>query len=209
MEERHSSTWKSCWADLAEMQHEHDFALIRLICDKTINSLKNMGRRKRMGEDNLDRPAPKISTLKRREIQSPLLACVLDGFIGEIGYEKAMQVASAAIQKDAAQVGKMMAEKYGGNSTRELMRMVKEVWAEEGALEITILEDTGQTLSFDVTRCQYAEMYDRLGIKGFGCCFSCNRDESLIRGFNPRMQLRRTQTIMQGATSCDFRIMLE
>ena len=142
-----------------------------------------------MGEETLDQPALKISTLKRREIQSPLLACLLEGFIGEIGYEKAMQVASAAIQKDAAQAGKMMAEKYGGNSITELIRMVREVWAEENALEFTILEETSQTLRFDVTRCRYAELYDRLGVKEFGYCFSCNRDAALMRGFNPRMQL--------------------
>ena len=162
-----------------------------------------------MGEDNLDQPALKISTLKRREIQSPLLACVLEGFISEIGSEKAMQVASAAIQKDAAQSGRLMAEKYGGNSIKELIRMVREVWADESALEFTILEETSQSFSFDVTRCQYAELYDRLGVKKFGYCFSCSRDAALISGFNPRMQLMRTQTIMQGATSCDFRITID
>ena len=162
-----------------------------------------------MGEENLDQTAFKISTLKRREIQSPLLACVLDGFIAEIGYEKTMGIASAAIQKDAAQTGKLMAEKYGGNSIAELIRMVIEVWAEEGAIEFTILEETDQKLGFDVTRCRYAELYDRLGVKEFGFCLSCNRDAALIRGFNPRMQLWRTQTIMQGADSCDFRITVE
>ncbi len=162
-----------------------------------------------MYENKLEGPAPVISTLKRREIQSPLLACMLDGFIKEIGYKKAMQVASAAIQQDAAKAGKMMAEKYGGNSFKELIRMVSEVWAEEGALEFSVLEETSQTLRFDVTRCQYAELYERLGVKEFGDCLSCNRDASLIRAFNPRMQLSRTQTIMQGASSCDFRITLE
>jgi len=162
-----------------------------------------------MGEEILDQPAPKISILQRREIQSPLLACVLDGFIEELGYEKALQIASAAIQKDAALAGKMMAEKYGGNSTKELIRMVKEVWADSGALELTVLEETGQTLSFDVTHCQYAELYERLGIKEFGFCLSCNRDAALINGFNSSMHLLRTHTIMQGANSCDFRIVID
>ena len=162
-----------------------------------------------MGEEILDQPAPKISILQRREIQSPLLACVLDGFIEELGYEKALQIASAAIQKDAALAGKMMAEKYGGNSTKELIRMVKEVWADSGALELTVLEETGQTLSFDVTHCQYAELYERLGIKEFGFCLSCNRDAALINGFNSSMHLLRPHTIMQGANSCDFRIVID
>ena len=162
-----------------------------------------------MNADDIKPPVPTISTLKRREIQSPLIACLLNGFISEIGYDKTMEIASAAIQKDAAQIGEIMAEKYGGNSFKELIRVVREGWAEEDALEFTILEETDQKLSFDVTRCRYAELYDRLGVKEFGFCLSCNRDAPLIRGFNPRMQLLRTQTIMQGAASCDFRITIE
>ncbi len=32
-----------------------------------------------------------------------------------------------------------------------------------------------------------------------------HRDEALIEGFNPEIKLHRTQTIMEGATFCDFR----
>jgi hypothetical protein len=101
-----------------------------------------------------------------------------------------------------------MASKFGGNSTQELLQIVRQVWAEEDALVYEILEQTDQRLSFNVTRCRYAEMYERLGLKEFGYCLSCNRDESLINGFNPRMELVRTQTIMQGAKICDFRIVV-
>jgi hypothetical protein len=56
---------------------------------------------------------------------------------------------------------------------------------------------------------RYALGYDRLGMKEFGFCLSCNRDAALINGFNLRMKLLRTQTIMQGAEICDFRIVVE
>jgi len=170
-----------------------------------------------MGEDNSIQPGSnrsnspplEITTLQRREIQSPLIACLLNEFIREVGHEKAMEIASTAIQKDAAKAGATMAVKYGGNSIKELLHAIKEMWAEEGALEFTIVEETDQKLSFDVTRCRYAELYDRLGVKEFGFCLSCNRDAPLIQGFNPRMKLLRTQTIMQRAASCDFRIVIE
>jgi hypothetical protein len=161
------------------------------------------------GNNKNDQPALEISTLKRREIQSPLVACLIRGFINEMGHDKAMEVASAAIQRDAMEVGKIMAEKYGGNSMKELVRLIREGWAEDDALELTILEETDQRLNFDVTRCRYAELYDRLNIKEFGYCLSCNRDAPLIKSFNLRMKLLRTQTIMQGAPICDFRIILE
>lgn len=154
-------------------------------------------------------PATAISNLVRREIQTPVAACLLRGFVEALGYERAMRIAEAAIQGDGMSTGKMMAERYGGNTMADLLRMVREVWAEDGALELEVLEQTEQRLSFNVTRCRYAEMYDRLGVKEFGTCLSCNRDEPLTRGFNPRIRLLRTQTIMEGAAFCDFRFVLE
>ena len=170
-----------------------------------------------MGSDNLpsaSHPAAvsrlgSISNLQRREIQAPLAVCLIREFTNEVGRERAMAAASSAVQKDATQAGRLQAEKYGGNSLSDLLRLVREVWAEQDALEFTLLEHTGQKLSFNVTRCRYAELYDRLGIKEFGCLLSCKRDAALITGFNPHMQLIHTQTIMQGARFCDFRIMLE
>lgn len=32
-----------------------------------------------------------------------------------------------------------------------------------------------------------------------------NRDHAMIDGFNPAIKLTRTQTVMEGATHCDFR----
>jgi hypothetical protein len=150
-----------------------------------------------------------LSNLERREVQAPFMDCLLKGFIRELGREKAMQVASLSIQEDALLVGKTMAEKYGGNMIKELLRVIREVWSQDDALLFEIVEETDQKLFFNVTRCRYAEMYDRLGLKEYGYCLSCNRDESLIKGFNPQMTLSRTQTIMQGSESCDFRIVVE
>jgi hypothetical protein len=150
-----------------------------------------------------------ISTLERREIQAPLMVRLIEEYIDELGYDKAMQVASAAIREDARATGKSMALKFGGNSTQELLQVVRQVWAEGDALVYEILEQTDSRLSFNVTRCLFAELYDRLGVKQYGYCLSCNRDESLINAFNPRMNLVRTQTIMQGAKICDFRIIVE
>jgi hypothetical protein len=52
-------------------------------------------------------------------------------------------------------------------------------------------------------------MYEREGMKELGFCLSCSRDEPFTKGFNPRMKLLRTRTIMEGASHCDFRFVLE
>ncbi len=44
-----------------------------------------------------------------------------------------------------------------------------------------------------------------LGVPELGAILSCNRDAASIAGFNPDVALTRTQTLMGGASHCDFR----
>ena len=74
-----------------------------------------------------------------------------------------------------------------------------------GALEIDVLDKSETEYSFNVTRCRYAEMYKKLGLEDLGSLLSCARDFNMATGFNKRIKLRRTQTIMDGASHCDFR----
>jgi hypothetical protein len=156
-----------------------------------------------------DQHTLEISHLKRREIQAPIAACLIRGFARVMGQDNALETATTAVQADAMMAGKIMAEKYGGNTMKELGRVVREIWAEDDAMTIQVLEETEQVFSFDVIRCRYAELYEQAEMKELGFCLSCCRDEPFTEGFNPRMRLLRTQTIMQGATLCDFRIVLE
>jgi len=152
--------------------------------------------------------APAISHLQRREIQAPIAACLIHGFADALGEAKALKTATAAIREDARKSGQVMAEKLGANTLEALRQVVNEVWAEGGAVSIRMLEASDCKLSFDVTRCCYAEMYDAMAMKDLGFCLSCSRDESFASGFNPRIHLTRNQTIMQGAPYCDFRFTL-
>lgn len=163
----------------------------------------------RMAGQDTSRPTSEISHVKRREIQAPIAACLIRGSAKVIGQDKALEIATAAVQADATMAGGLMAEEYGGNSMKELARIVREVWAEDDAMTIHVLEETDRELSFDVTRCRYAELYETHGMKNLGFCLSCSRDEPFTTGFNPRMRLLRTQTIMQGSSHCDFRFILE
>jgi hypothetical protein len=170
-----------------------------------------MSREEQNNTDDQGNPLsqPVITHLMRREIQAPLAACLIRGFAGVLGHERAIEAATAVIQADAMAAGKIMAEKYSGNSLRVLGRVIREVWSEDDAIVVHLLEESDRKLSFNVTRCRYAELYDRVGLKEFGFCLSCSRDEPFAQGLNPNIRLRRTQTIMQGAEYCDFRFILE
>ena len=77
-------------------------------------------------------------------------------------------------------------------------------WGEGGALDMEVLEQTGRDYRFNVTRCGYADKYREMGLAEFGVCLSCCRDAPFAEGFNPDIELVRTQTIMEGADHCDF-----
>jgi hypothetical protein len=71
-------------------------------------------------------------------------------------------------------------------------------------MEIENLALSKDCLKFDVMRCKYAEMYERLGIKKLGSLLSCCRDYAFMEGFNPDLKLVRSRTIMDGDDVCDF-----
>jgi hypothetical protein len=70
-----------------------------------------------------------------------------------------------------------------------MARLVREVWSKDDAMTMKFLEETDRNLSFNVTRCGYAELYQNMGILEFGYCLSCSRDEPFIEGFNPQIRL--------------------
>jgi hypothetical protein len=152
---------------------------------------------------------PAISHIMRREIQAPIAACLIRGFAQVFGRDRAMEAAIAAIRADAFETGRVMALKYGSNSMRDLGRVVREIWAADNAIVIRILEESEKKLSFDVIRCGYVEIFDAMGMKDLGFCLSCSRDGSFASGFNPRIRMARSGTIMKGAAHCDFRFTLE
>ena len=49
------------------------------------------------------------------------------------------------------------------------------------------------------------QFYKDLGLPELGYLFHCNRDFAMAEGFSSGIGLKRTQTIMEGASHCDFR----
>jgi predicted hydrocarbon binding protein len=145
-----------------------------------------------------------VGILTRREIEARILAPVIEALGEEFGRERVIEIVRGVVVGLARDQGRAMAEARQDDSLPSFAGTL-EPWTRNNALALEVREQTGDTLSFDVTRCRYAEMYRTLGIPELGAVLSCNRDAALIEGFNPDVQFERTQTIMQGATHCDFR----
>ncbi len=145
-----------------------------------------------------------IGVLNRRLIEARIVAPLLKAFAAEFGADRVHVIARDVIIGIARQQGNELAQHSGGRSLPVLQGTLDR-WTANDALTLDVHEASDEALSFDVTRCRYAEMYRALGIEELGAILSCNRDAALIEGFNPDVTLRRTQTLLGGATHCDFR----
>ena len=145
-----------------------------------------------------------IGVLKRRLIEARVVAPLIKAMAAEFGEERVHDIARAIFTELARAQGAELAKVSGGNSL-PVLHGTLDRWTADDALTLEVLEVGDACLDFNVTRCRYAEMYRELGIPELGAILSCNRDGALIEGFNPDVDLSRTQTLMQGATHCDFR----
>jgi hypothetical protein len=148
----------------------------------------------------------KVSLLKRREIEASMAVALVKGYREILGEEAARPKAQEVIETMAMEAGRSLSGKE--NSLADFLNVVQKLWCQDGALEIEVISLTDRDLSFNVWRCRYAEMYAQMGFKEYGSLLSCSRDRTFISGFNPRMKISRTQTIMEDAAFCDFRIKL-
>jgi len=145
-----------------------------------------------------------LGVLTRREIEARILGPLLDALGEQFGREGVLEVTRKVIVQIARDQGRQLAESRGGNSLAHFAASLED-WTKDDAMEMEVLEQNETSYSYNVTRCRYAEMYRSLGMPELGEILSCNRDFTLVEGFNPDIRLTRTQTIMSGAAFCDFR----
>ena len=145
-----------------------------------------------------------IGVLKRREIEARIIGPFVEALSSEFERERVLAILSDTIIDIARKQGAARAEAVGDDSLIAFSESAGD-WRKGNALEIEILEQNEERYSFNVTRCRYAEMYRSLGMGELGAVLSCNRDYSLVEGFNSEIELVREQTIMKGAPCCTFR----
>lgn len=154
-------------------------------------------------DDSTDR-LNAVGVLTRREIEARILAPVIDALGARFGRDEVVAIVRETIAGLARAQGRAMAAARGDASLAGFATTLGP-WTRDDALRLHVVQAAPDTFDFDVTRCRYAEMYRALGIPELGDVLSCQRDAALIEGFNPDVTLTRTQTIMQGASHCDFR----
>jgi hypothetical protein len=147
-----------------------------------------------------------LPTLTRRRLQAQVIGPIYAEMVATIGEEKAQAILDAAVRKAAIAEGRHFASLAPGGVTSmaDFIRLY-DLWTQDDALEIEVIEASDTTFDFDVTRCRYAETYREMGLGHIGHLMSCNRDGTFCQGYDPNIELKREQTIMAGAPRCTFR----
>ena len=155
----------------------------------------------------MDKPerADDLGILARRKIEAAVIAPIYDEMRQAFGEERAREVLRRAIRRAAVAAGAEMAAKTPSGATLESFKAIQHLWTKDDALTIEVLTDAPGVFDFNVTRCRYAETYRAMGLGAIGDLLSCNRDGAFCEGYSPAITLTRTQTIMSGASHCDFR----
>ena len=71
----------------------------------------------------------------------------------------------------------------------------------------TLLER--RRIEAELAKAMFDEMSQEIGAVDLGAALSCNRDGSLCEGYDPRIKMSRTETIIGGHKRCNFRFTLE
>lgn len=146
-----------------------------------------------------------VSMLEKRRIEAEILAEVYDVVKQRQGQEEAEAVIREAVAHSAIAQGKSFRQEYDHEPNLKDFATHLHHWEKGDALERKVLRSEADRLDYDIVRCEYANMYREMGLGHIGHLLSCNRDSSFCIGYNPEMELTRTQTIMEGAAFCDFR----
>ena len=143
-----------------------------------------------------------------RGLEANVIKPIYEEMVRQLGREKARDILGKAIRKDAIRHGQTLAEDGGANDLTGFAALLPN-WQKQDALEIEVLAESASRFDFNVRRCRYSEMYREMGLAEIGDLLSCGRDGAFCTGYNPGIKLKRTQTIMAGASHCDFRYEIE
>ena len=145
-----------------------------------------------------------LSMLEKRKIEAEILREVYETLKASHGEAVAKKTIEESVRRSAIEQARQFAAAAPGGTSLKAFQDVMPLWTKGGALEIEVKEQSESSFTFNVVRCRYAETYKAMGMGEIGHLLSCNRDGAFCEGYDPKLKLERTQTIMQGASHCNF-----
>ena len=151
-----------------------------------------------------------VPLLEQVKTQARVLVPLVKALQAELGEERANAIVRKALGPLYRKYGETWARSQGARSLGEMAALTFEkLYAAGEALEYEVIKQTPDAFEANVTECRYAKFYKEIGAPELGFLLTCGADFAHAEGFAGNVQLTRTQTIMQGASHCDFRYALK
>ena len=128
------------------------------------------------------------------------LLWLLNGLRDRLG-EQVADAVNAIVAHDVTEDWKATAEREGSNTIEDLIRLLWEPLVEKG-FKYTY-EKTDKGYQMCLTHCPIAELAKELDAKDWLYALHCATDPFSTVGFNPKVEFRRTKTLMEGDDYCD------
>jgi hypothetical protein len=146
-----------------------------------------------------------VSVLEQARIQAKVLVPLVKALQAELGEARANALVRGALRDIFRRHGEEFWRAKNETDVGKAVASAFRQYARDDALRYDVIEQSQDAFAFDVTRCRYAEFYHELGEPELGFLLVCSADFDTAAGFGGDIELTRTQTIMQGASHCDFR----
>ena len=146
-----------------------------------------------------------IPVIEQAKIQAQVLVPLVKALHAELGVERANTLVRKALGDVYRRLGERWWRAQESRHVGENMALAFAGFAKGDAIDFSVRGQSQDAYEIDVTECQYAKFYKELGEPVLGFLLVCSLDFPFAEGFGADMRLTRTQTIMQGASHCDFR----
>ena len=150
-----------------------------------------------------------IPLIEQVKIQAQVLVPLVKALQAELGEERANAIVRKALGNLYRRYGEKWWRTQGARDLGEKMASAFDMFAAGDALDYELIKQAADAFEVNVTECRYAKFYHEIGAPELGFLLTCSADFPMAEGFGADVQLTRTQTIMQGASHCDFRYALK
>lgn len=135
---------------------------------------------------------------------------VLQNLSQEIGEDRFFEVLKKVVFESALKAGQDTARRLPCNDFAAFKVSMREPsYFGKHVLSLEIVEDTSQAVEVKVTECLWAKTFREMGASDIGYLLICDRDYADCKGFNPKISLTRSKTLMQGDDCCNHRFVWE
>jgi hypothetical protein len=150
-----------------------------------------------------------IPVIEQVKAQAQVLVPLVRALRAELGEARANDIVRRALAEQYRKLGERWWRRQQAAGLGDRMAESFARFAADDALDYDVVRQTPEAFDLDVTGCRYAEFYKAMGAPELGFLLVCSGDFAMAEGFGGEVELRRTQTIMQGARHCDFRYALK